>query len=216
MRPRSVDLTTEEAEAKHALLPDPAVRPSVALSPEPGLGALPGLRGSPRISNQVSARPESFLQVTVSEMSFLPPSPDDPRRCYTGVKNKETAADIAAQLTGDIRKNLFQQAEAGQAGQTVTSQDFTPLSSLRHELPVIDCPVSADRLSSDTYIAGPADSGGLSTIGEESNSHLTQKSETNQEETLQEASSSKPNRKDQSIVRVSAKAKRSNIVEKKF
>jgi hypothetical protein len=48
---------------------------------------LPGLRGSPRISNQQYAC-SSFLCRSVSESSFFPPDPDDPRRCSTGVKKQ--------------------------------------------------------------------------------------------------------------------------------
>ena len=91
MQPRSADMSSEEAEAKYALMPDPAVRSSLALSsePGPGLGALSGLRDSARISNQVSVGPK-----TVRKKSFLPPSIDGSRRCSTGMKTKEAAADI--------------------------------------------------------------------------------------------------------------------------
>ena len=59
----AADIQQPKQEAKHALLHDPDVRPSLAVSP------------SPRISNKVSARPKSFLQV--NKKNILPPSPDD-------------------------------------------------------------------------------------------------------------------------------------------
>ena len=59
------------------------------------LAGLPGLRGSPKVSNQLHGGAAlgvgdhySFLHKTVTEASFMPPSPDDPRRCSTGIKDK--------------------------------------------------------------------------------------------------------------------------------
>ena len=126
---------------------------------------LPGLKGSPRISNQVVSHPDNFLQVTINETSFLPPSPDDPRRCSTGVKNKENQPAKTPSPNSAIRKSLFGVENEVQAG---VSQDVI-LNSQGFVLPVIECAdTEGKRLSTDTYIAGPSPR--LDTIQEEAES----------------------------------------------
>ena len=85
---------------------------------------LPGLRGSPRISNQVVKHPDNFLCVTVNETSFLPPSPDDPRRCSTGVKNMDKAPSKTPSPNALVRKSLF----SGHQDDGTTSQSTVHLS----------------------------------------------------------------------------------------
>ena len=122
---------------------------------------LPGLRGSPRISNQIARHPDNFLCVTVNETSFMPPSPDDPRRCSTGVKNKENAPAKTPSPNTLVRKSLFDGQSETQAPESVR------LNSQGFVLPVITSGDTEDkRLSTDTYIAG-ANSPRLSTIAEE-------------------------------------------------
>ena len=121
---------------------------------------LPGLKGSPRISNQVVSHPDNFLQVTINETSFMPPSPDDPRRCSTGVKNKENQPAKTPSPSSAIRKSLFS---------SENETDAVIRNSQGFVLPVIDCEESEEkRLSTDTYIAGPSPR--LDTIQEETES----------------------------------------------
>jgi len=144
-------------------------------SPEPPARHLPGLRGSPRISNQMSSHPESFLQITINETSFLPPSPDDPRRCSTGVKNRENLPNLSPSPNAEVRKSLFSSdrvkidtTESHTVVQNNADEtDFVPLNSLGFELPVISPSREAakSRLSSDTYIA-EVETPALSTIQE--------------------------------------------------
>ena len=125
---------------------------------------LPGLKGSPRISNQVVSHPDNFLQVTINETSFLPPSPDDPRRCSTGVKNKENQPAKTPSPNAVVRKSLFgSETEAGGSQDVIfNSQGFV--------LPVIVCEeAEGRRVSTDTYIAG-VPSPRLDTIQEETES----------------------------------------------
>eukprot|EP00090_Calanus_glacialis_P044436 TRINITY_DN7927_c0_g1_i1.p1 TRINITY_DN7927_c0_g1~~TRINITY_DN7927_c0_g1_i1.p1 ORF type:complete len:1819 (-),score=663.72 TRINITY_DN7927_c0_g1_i1:83-5539(-) len=203
-RPRAFDLTPEQLDTLHMALPLPTTThpdqvfnislhqavqipplpnppqytyavPTIPKSPEPMVRHLPGLRGSPRISNQMSSHPESFLQVTINETSFLPPSPDDPRRCSTGVKHKENMPVMSPSPNAEVRKSLFSpdlpKADITET-QTLAQPDgddsgFVPLNSLGYELPIIDSPSSESkcRLSSDTYIA-TVESPALSTIQE--------------------------------------------------
>ena len=150
-------------------LPPSADKPPPPKSPELQTRQLPGLRGSPRISNQISSHPESFLQVTINETSFLPPSPDDPRRCSTGVKHKENMAMVSPSPNAEVRKSLFSpdlpNQEITQIKSGSDESGFVPLNNLGFELPVIESPKGEvqSRLSSDTYIA---ETPALSTIQE--------------------------------------------------
>ena len=65
---------------------------------------LPGLKGPPRISSQQYPSSQSFLQKTIHETSFLPPSPDDPRRCSIGVKKKGSFESF--EVSCDIKKSV--------------------------------------------------------------------------------------------------------------
>jgi len=122
---------------------------------------LPGLKGSPRISNQMSKHPDNFLCVTVNETSFLPPSPDDPRRCSTGVKNKENMQSKTPSPNAFVRKSLFSVKPSSSPPDTIK------LNSQGFVLPVIDSDDNNKQdKSTDTYIAGP-ESPRLSTIQEE-------------------------------------------------
>ena len=135
--------------------------PTPAVVEETAVERLPGLKGSPRISNQVVSHPDNFLQVTINENSFLPPSPDDPRRCSTGVKNKENQPAKTPSPNALVRKSLFgSETEAGGSQDVIfNSQGFV--------LPVIDCEdQEGRRVSTDTYIAG-VPSPRLDTIQEE-------------------------------------------------
>ena len=129
---------------------------------------LPGLRGSPRISNQIARQPDNFLCVTVNETSFMPPSPDDPRRCSTGVKNKDHAPAKTPSPNAFVRKSLFDGQEAQTELTSSTGAGSVRLNSQGFVLPVIIPSEHNEdkRLSTDTYIAG-GDSPRLSTIAEE-------------------------------------------------
>ena len=94
-------------------------------SPEP-FNKLPGLRGSPRIGMALSSKFENFLLVTINENSFMPPSPDDPRRCSTGVKFKDSMPVVFPSPYAEVRKALF-----------CPEDNFVPLYKLGFELPVI-------------------------------------------------------------------------------
>ena len=127
---------------------------------------LPGLRGSPRISNQIARQPDNFLCVTVNETSFMPPSPDDPRRCSTGVKNKDNVPTKTPSPNAFVRKSLFDGQKESQTELT-SPPGSVRLNSQGFVLPVITSENTEDkRLSTDTYIAG-GDSPRLSTIAEE-------------------------------------------------
>ena len=121
-------------------------------------------------------------QVTIGEQSFLPPSPDDPRRCSTGVKSRDLA-HLTPSPAEDMRRSLQFGEEEGEEEERerndVTAQDpaeqpsdtsqFAPINSLGFQLPVISSPASAEsRLSSDTFITSPAGgAAALSVIPEE-------------------------------------------------
>ena len=140
----------------------------VTIESAPGHTAerLPGLRGSPRISNQIARQPDNFLCVTVNETSFLPPSPDDPRRCSTGVKNMDKAPSRTPSPNAFVRKSLFDGQKESQT-ELSSPPGSVRLNSQGFVLPVITCEHTEDkRLSTDTYIAG-GDSPRLSTIAEE-------------------------------------------------
>ena len=141
---------------------------------------LPGLKGSPRISNQVVSHPDNFLQVTINETSFLPPSPDDPRRCSTGVKNKENQPAKTPSPNAVVRKSLFgSETEAGGSQDVIfNSQGFV--------LPVIECEeAEGRRVSTDTYIAG-VPSPRLDTIQEETESGSRSNVQSTSETTVTE------------------------------
>ena len=138
-------------------------------SPEPS-NKLPGLRGSPRIGMPLPSKPENFLQVTINENSFMPPSPDDPRRCSTGVKLKDCMPVVSPSPDAEVRKALFhpeKKMESEPCARSQVEDNFVPLNKLGFELPLIEPPPSdaTTRLSSDTYIAR-SDSPVLSTIQE--------------------------------------------------
>ena len=146
---------------------------------------LPGLRGSPRISNQMARQPDNFLCVTVNETSFMPPSPDDPRRCSTGVKNKDNAPSRTPSPNAFVRKSLFDGQKESQT-ELSSPPGSVRLNSQGFVLPVITSEQTEDRrLSTDTYIAG-GDSPRLSTIAEEESvSRVT--TQTAQEDTIVKA-----------------------------
>jgi hypothetical protein len=80
----------------------------------------------------------------------MPPSPDDPRRCSTGIKDKNKESYETVEPSPHIKKSLFQQTNH------VVESEFNeiPLSSGGHALPIIVEPGSdICRLSSDTYVA---------------------------------------------------------------
>ena len=127
-----------------------------------------GLKGSPPISNQQYPSSQSFLQKTIHETSFLPPSPDDPRRCSTGVKKNESFESF--EVSCDIKKSLFNDKTEEKEEKLGEGDEFEPVpfSSGGQELPVIPDhePGSPNsRLSSETYIASQ-DSKPLSIIQE--------------------------------------------------
>ena len=199
MRPRSVDLTAEQfavpshpVQTDHFLgvleedLANPVQLPSRVLL-EDDLG-LPGLRGSPRLSHQMASG-RSFLQATIGDASFLPPDPEDPRRCSTGVKTRGGA--LIGSPTEEVRKSLQfvdseQNSEAeeeeGVAGGEEPaevldkSNQFAPVNSLGFQLPIIKTQEEDEeencRLSSDTFITSPAPPA-LSVIQEERSSQIT-------------------------------------------
>ena len=125
--------------------------------------------------------------MTIGEQSFLPPSPDDPRRCSTGVKSRDLA-HLPPSPAEDMRRSLqFDEGEGeqeereteditaqGPAEQQADTTQFAPINSLGFQLPVIGSPVSDEcRLSSDTFVTSPAvDAAALSTIPEERASQL--------------------------------------------
>ena len=171
----------------------------VTMDTAPGHTAerLPGLRGSPRISNQIARHPDNFLCVTVNETSFMPPSPDDPRRCSTGVKNMDNAPTRTPSPNPFVRKSLFDGQKESQT-ELSSPPGSVRLNSQGFVLPVITSEQTEDkRLSTDTYIAG-GDSPRLSTIAEEESvSRVT--TQTAQEDTIVKAiddSSKHPNEED--------------------
>ena len=114
------------------------------------------MKGSPQISNQQYPSSQSFLQKTIHETSFLPPSPDDLRHCSTGVKKNESLKSF--EVSCDIKKSLFNDKTEEKEEKLGEGDKFepVPLSSGGHELPVIPDhePGSPNsRLSSETYIA---------------------------------------------------------------
>lgn len=154
--PPSLDKTKEKE-------PEPVTLDS---APSHTTERLPGLRGSPRISNQIARQPDNFLCVTVNETSFMPPSPDDPRRCSTGVKNKDNAPTKTPSPNAFVRKSLFD-GQQGSQTEVTSPPGSVHLNSQGFVLPVITSEHTEDkRLSTDTYIAG-GDSPRLSTIAEE-------------------------------------------------
>ena len=174
---------------------------AVTMDTAPGPGhtveRLPGLRGSPRISNQIARHPDNFLCVTVNETSFMPPSPDDPRRCSTGVKNMDNAPTRTPSPNPFVRKSLFDGQKESQT-ELSSPPGSVRLNSQGFVLPVITSEQTEDkRLSTDTYIAG-GDSPRLSTIAEEESvSRVT--TQTAQEDTIVKAiddSSKHPNEED--------------------
>ena len=189
LRPRSVDLTTDCAEPLTPLLSSQSlkvldedlVNPSVCRSrvlDEEDL-RLPGLRGSPRVSHQVASG-QSFLQATIGDASFLPPDPEDPRRCSTGVKTKG-GTSIIGNSTEEVRKSLqfgdSEQNSEDEEKENMPSREdsshFAPVNSLGFQLPVIKTQEEEEadncRLSSDTFVTSPAPPA-LSTIQEDSHS----------------------------------------------
>ena len=199
MRPRSVDLTAEQfAVPSHPVQSDHFMDvleedlvnaghvPSRVL-PEDDLG-LPGLRGSPRLSHQMASG-RSFLQTTIGDTSFLPPDPEDPRRCSTGVKTR--GSPLSGSPTEEVRKSLqFVDSEhnseaeeevvveGGEEPSYVQQQDksnqFAPVNSLGFQLPIIKTQEEEEencRLSSDTFITSPAPPT-LSVIQEERSSQM--------------------------------------------
>ena len=158
--------------------------PSRVLS-EDDLG-LPGLRGSPRLSHQMASG-RSFLQATIGDTSFLPPDPEDPRRCSTGVKTK--GGILIGSPTEEVRKSLQfvdseQNSEAEEEKEETQcevqnkSNQFAPVNSLGFQLPIIKTQDEEEegaencRLSSDTFITSPAPPI-LSVIHEEHSSQMT-------------------------------------------
>ena len=158
---------------------------TMVLAPSHTAERLPGLRGSPRISNQMARQPDNFLCVTVNETSFMPPSPDDPRRCSTGVKNKDNAPSRTPSPNAFVRKSLFDGQKESQT-ELSSPPGSVRLNSQGFVLPVITSEQTEDRrLSTDTYIAG-GDSPRLSTIAEEESvSRVT--TQTAQEDTIVKA-----------------------------
>ena len=179
MKPRALDITEEMCadvveSLEQATVTMQRVDEATTVvvpqeEPEPVVERLPGLKGSPRISNQVIKHPDNFLCVTVNETSFMPPSPDDPRRCSTGVKSKENVPSKTPSPNALVRKSLFngKQEEVTTSPVHFNAQGFV--------LPVItnDASEETKRLSTDTYIAG-AESPRLSTIQEEDTVSKTQ------------------------------------------
>ena len=187
-----MDLTTDCAEPLTPLLSSQSlkvldedlVNPSVCRSrvlDEEDL-RLPGLRGSPRVSHQVASG-QSFLQATIGDASFLPPDPEDPRRCSTGVKTKG-GTSIIGNSTEEVRKSLqfgdSEQNSEDEEKENMPPRDdsshFAPVNSLGFQLPVIKTQEEEEadncRLSSDTFVTSPAPPA-LSTIEEERTSLMT-------------------------------------------
>ena len=176
------------------------------------VGRLPGLRGSPRISNQIAKHPDNFLCVTVNETSFLPPSPDDPRRCSTGVKNKDNVPSKTPSPGAVVRKSLFNgQQEAAEVPSTRPAESVR-LNSQGFVLPVIsseDAREDPRRLSTDTYIAGD-ESPRLSTIQEEES---VSRSRTNTH-SAQEETIIKTSEDDKTVVKTPEEIEKSSNTEK--